>query len=291
MTPFPIGELARRTGLTVKAIRFYSDTGIVTPAGRTPSGYRLYDTDAVARLALVRTLRELGIDLPTVRRVVVDRELSMAQVAAAHAEAIDVQIRTLRLRQSLLAAAARRGSTPEELNLMHRLTVLSEAERRRLTDDFLTAVFDIPEPHPAFPGIARSLTPELPADPTTEQLQAWAELAELLQDEAFRAAMRTLATDLAADLASPAARSLAEEVHRLVTPALTAGITPESPEARPIITALRARTVDPLPRLESMNDPRRARYLSLLAVVNGWPQPESPVPFLDWAVRALAATA
>ncbi|WP_256670364.1 MerR family transcriptional regulator [Nocardia cyriacigeorgica] len=65
---FTIGALAERTGLTVKTIRFYSDKGIVPPTAHSPTGYRLYDADAAARLELVRTLRELGIGLPTVAR-------------------------------------------------------------------------------------------------------------------------------------------------------------------------------------------------------------------------------
>lgn len=60
-----IGQLARRTGLSVKTIRWYSDQGLVPPAGRTASGYRLYGVEALARLELVRTLRRLGIDLRT----------------------------------------------------------------------------------------------------------------------------------------------------------------------------------------------------------------------------------
>ncbi|MGH3094628.1 MAG: MerR family transcriptional regulator, partial [Streptosporangiales bacterium] len=84
-----IGELARRTGLTVKTIRFWSDEGLVPPADRTPAGYRLYGPDALARLALVRTLRELGVDLATVQRVLA-REVSVTEVAEAHADALDV---------------------------------------------------------------------------------------------------------------------------------------------------------------------------------------------------------
>ena len=114
---YSIGELARRTGLAVRTIRFYSDRGIVAPAGRSPAGYRLYDADAVARLDLVRTLRDLGVDLPTIRKVV-NRELPLPAVAAAHAEALDVQIRILRLRRAVLTAVAKRGSTPEEMELM-----------------------------------------------------------------------------------------------------------------------------------------------------------------------------
>ena len=55
-----IGELARRTGLTVKTVRFYSERGVVTPA-RTAAGHRRYDAGAVVPLGLVRTLRELGL--------------------------------------------------------------------------------------------------------------------------------------------------------------------------------------------------------------------------------------
>ncbi|MFD8567797.1 MerR family transcriptional regulator [Streptomyces sp. NPDC059639] len=302
---FPIGELARRTGLTVKAIRFYSDTGIVVPACRTPAGYRLYGTDAVARLALVRTLRELGLDLPTIRRVVVDREVSMAQVAAAHAEALDVQIRTLRLRRSMLTAAARRGSTPEELDLMHRLATLSDAERRRLVDDFLATVFEGLDTHPVLAGVMRSLTPELPDDPSAEQIQAWAELAELLQDTAFRTRLHAMAEDLAGqDARTGPLRVLAEEVRRLAGPALDEGVAPTDPGAGPVVTALvtqYARSTDRpddpglrrrlAAHLEDMNDPRRDDYLRLLAVVNAWPAPESLAPVLEWSVRALTASA
>src|SRR4051812_48057389 len=106
-TLYSIGELARRTGLTVKTIRFYSDRGIVTPTDRSPAGYRLYTIDAVARLDLVRTLRNLGVDLPTIRRVV-DRELPLPEVAATHAEALAVQIRVLSLRHAVLTAVAER---------------------------------------------------------------------------------------------------------------------------------------------------------------------------------------
>jgi len=55
----------------------------------------------VARLDLVRTLRELGVDLSAIRKVV-HRELSLPAVAAAHAEALDVRIRILRLRVLLV---------------------------------------------------------------------------------------------------------------------------------------------------------------------------------------------
>src|ERR671915_1918880 len=91
-----IGELSRRTGLPVRTIRFYSDSGVLPPADRTDAGYRLYGPDAAARLELVRTLRDLGVDLATIRRVVAKEE-RLQDVAATHAKALDAHIRVLRL--------------------------------------------------------------------------------------------------------------------------------------------------------------------------------------------------
>ncbi|MFB8348896.1 MerR family transcriptional regulator [Streptomyces niveus] len=314
----PIGELARRTGLTVKTIRFYSDRGIVPPAGRSPAGYRLYGADAVARLALVRTLRELGLDLPTIREVV-DRKIPLPDVAAAHAEALAVRIRVLRLRHAVLMAVARRGSTPEETELMHKLAGLSEDERRRLVGDFLDAVFGALDTAPASAGVMRSMTPELPENPDPEQLDAWLELAELSQDPDFRAAVRRLLEDDAADRAAPGVagraglrghapgggvprRDPVAVVRDAAGPAVAAGVDPDSPRADPVVTSVIAHYADALgrsddtalrhrllARLVAVGDPRRERYLQLLAVVNGWQAPESLTPVLDWFTRALRA--
>ncbi len=65
---YRIGELARLSGLSVKTIRFYSDRGLVPPAERTGAGYRVYDERALARLELIRALRELGASLGDVER-------------------------------------------------------------------------------------------------------------------------------------------------------------------------------------------------------------------------------
>jgi DNA-binding transcriptional MerR regulator len=300
-----IGDLARRTGLAVRTIRFYSDCGIVAPAGRSPAGYRLYDAGAVARLDLVRTLRELEVDLPTIRKVV-HRELSLPAVASAHAEALDVQIRILRLRRAVLAAVARRGSTPEEMELMYKLARLSEDERQRLIGDFLDTVFGDLDAEPSFEGIRSSMTPELPDDPDEEQVQAWAELAGLLQDPDFRASLRRMARDEAAERGQGSApvlrRGLVAVVRDQAGPAIAARIEPASPQAAPVVAALTAHYARILGRpadaglqcqllagLETVNDPRRERYLTLLAVINGWPALESLTPVLDWSVRALDA--
>lgn len=103
-----IGQLSELTGVPVRTIRFYSDSladgrTLLEPALRSPSGYRLYEVEAAARLELIRTLRELGIGLPTIARVLA-RELTVAEVAHAQADALEATVRTLRLRQAVKRA-------------------------------------------------------------------------------------------------------------------------------------------------------------------------------------------
>ncbi|MEU4932859.1 MerR family transcriptional regulator [Streptomyces yokosukanensis] len=174
-TSYLIGELARRTGLSVKTIRFYSDQGLVVPVSRTAAGYRRYGPDAVARLALVRTLRELGLGLEVIRRIV-DRPLDLGRVAAEQAAALDVQISVLRLRRAVLSTvAARREPSFEEMELMHRLATLSEAERRRLIDAFLDSVFAAPDPalpHTTDPAQPHTTDPSPPHTTESSRVDA-----------------------------------------------------------------------------------------------------------------------
>jgi len=57
-----------RTGLPVKTLRFYSDAGLLPPAERSRSGYRLYSQDALVRLDLIRTLRDAALGLDSIKK-------------------------------------------------------------------------------------------------------------------------------------------------------------------------------------------------------------------------------
>lgn len=60
---FTVGELARLTGITVRALHHYDEIGLVVPSQRTAAGYRLYDDKDVIRLQQVLLFRELGLPL------------------------------------------------------------------------------------------------------------------------------------------------------------------------------------------------------------------------------------
>lgn len=58
-----IGQLAKRLGTTTKTLRFYESAGLLAPAGRSESRYRLYDSAAVAKARLVLHLRRLNFSV------------------------------------------------------------------------------------------------------------------------------------------------------------------------------------------------------------------------------------
>lgn len=63
---YPIGYVARLTGLTPRQIRYYEQAGLLRPA-RTPGGHRLYSEDDVVRLLEIRRLMQLGQSVQGIR--------------------------------------------------------------------------------------------------------------------------------------------------------------------------------------------------------------------------------
>jgi DNA-binding transcriptional MerR regulator len=294
-----IGQLSGLTGVPVRTIRFYSDQVVdgrrlLEPAGRSAAGYRLYDLEAASRLELIRTLRELGIDLPTVARVL-GRELTVAQVARAQAEALEATVRMLRVRQAVLRVVASRDTDWEELELMNRLMRLDASERRRILDGFVQRVFEgIEDEHRTseqFAAMMRTALHDLPPEPTERQVEAWVELVELVRDEDFIARTRQMAAYGAAKRAKldDAAWEADQKAFATVLAprseaAWSSGLAPDSPEGRaqaeeifqewaetlgrPADAAHRALVVE---ALTIMNDPRVSRYWQLVGIVGDKP--------------------
>lgn len=150
------------------------------------------------------------------------------------------------------------------------------------------------------------MRPELPDDPEPEpaQLNAWVELADLVQDPDFRASVRRMAQFEADQRAEGDDTGMHHELTVLVIEqvqaALAAGTDPASPAAAPVVDLLidaYARTfrtsdtsayrAEVLHRLEVAADPRTHRYLDLLAQINGWPPQPDLTPVFEWFTRAL----
>ncbi|GAB4535056.1 MAG: hypothetical protein Fur0018_25190 [Anaerolineales bacterium] len=69
-----IKELAERSGVSVKTIRYYEEIGVLPPPKRAPNGYRLYNETDVERLRLVAGARRLDLSLDEIKEIIALRE-------------------------------------------------------------------------------------------------------------------------------------------------------------------------------------------------------------------------
>ena len=114
-----IGQVAAAAAVNIQTIRYYERRGLFTPAERSPSGYRQYAEDAVARLRFIRHAQALGFSLHEIQELLLLRVRHRAACAAIERktrqkiEVVEGKIRQLErirdtLKQLAAACAARR---------------------------------------------------------------------------------------------------------------------------------------------------------------------------------------
>lgn len=110
-----IGQLAERSGVTTKTVRYYESLGLVDEPARTATGYREYDDDAVERLRFVRDAQASGLTLSEIQSVL---ELKAAGARSCghtrallerHIAEIDHQITRLHEARAELSRLAQRA--------------------------------------------------------------------------------------------------------------------------------------------------------------------------------------
>ncbi|MGW0581078.1 helix-turn-helix domain-containing protein [Streptomyces sp. NPDC002920] len=305
-----MGDLARRTGLPVRTIRYWSETGVVPEATRSAGGHRLCDPAGLARLELVATLRELGLSRAEVRSVL-NRESAVAEVAAIHVAALDAQITTLRLRRAVLSAiAAGDREEPGHMDRLNRMARLSAQERQRIIDDFAARVCEGLDAEPQLRDRLCGGGHRLPDAPTQEQLDAWLELSEMMQDPVFQQMTRRAMeqstgghpeTSGTGQNSEPARHRLfAQNLDRTIGAAMREGVEPDSPRAAEVVDRLLG---DPGPErrtavrdrlrahLDAGIDERLEHYRRLLAVMHGQQPPSPRAALYAWLADAIDAGA
>lgn len=99
-----VGVLSRAAGLSIRAVRYYNQIGVLTPSRRSVADHRLYDDADVRRLYRICLLRRAGLPLAETGKALDDPCWDLRHAMAAHLELLDRQ-------QSSGAALRRRLAT------------------------------------------------------------------------------------------------------------------------------------------------------------------------------------
>ncbi|MFI0901358.1 MerR family transcriptional regulator [Streptomyces sp. NPDC020983] len=300
-----IGVLAGRAGVTVKAVRFYSDRGLLPEAGRSAGGHRRYGPQDLERLRTIRSLRALGMGLDEIARVVREEGGEGLRPGGVLEDAVAGRLRDVGPR----LAALRWQETA--LRLLQDCAPGERAERLRL----LGAVCASDSPPstaamarfwrrwlpPRMPArtVARVLelsVPQPPDDPTPEQALAFARLhAFVSADCAGRSGSGQPAAHRADTGHRPAVLYQGlEEAYALAAPHLRAGRAPHAGEALDCFVAAYAASqqVRDTPAFRRglgtvlAADPRIDHYWELVARVTGPGRP-TPGAAHAWLTTAL----
>jgi len=298
-----IGEVAKLTGMPVKTLRFYADEGIVPPSGRSRSGYRLYSDADVAKLDLVRTLRDAGLGLKVIRSVLA-RDMSLAEALRLRLGAVEAHIVSLRQIAAALRAALRSEPTEHDIRRLTMVTRLSQEERKALIESFYEKVAEgIPIDKQWMREKIEASAPRLPDEPTPDQIDAWVELAEIVSDPTFVESLRVNAKEVwQRGLDVDRLQAINTEAVTAAAAARAAGAAPESAKAAAVVedylaglAGLGGKDRDPRDptfragvreRFERQ-DPRASRYWELVGILNGKHPMSGHVADWRWIVEAL----
>src|SRR5690349_4576836 len=183
---YSIGELARISGVAVRRIRFYSDEGLLPPTSRTSSNYRIYSDADVARLQLIRTLRDTGVSMETIRSLLA-RRLSIRNVLELRLESLEAElVAKQRIANCLRATLQCDTPTEADFRRLWNMTTLTQTQLQ----DTLRGVIDAVSKGTTLDAgwkerMIQAGMPELPNNPTPQQIDAWNEITAMITDKTY----------------------------------------------------------------------------------------------------------
>jgi len=138
-----VGELAQRSGVTVRTLHHFDQIGLLCPSARSPAGYRLYGREDVARLHGIQALRHLGLPLKEIATMLAGDGEALPAIVARQIRALDheiAQASALRGRLALLLDKFSDGGQPEMGEWLDSLAMMATYARYFSTDEIRTIV-------------------------------------------------------------------------------------------------------------------------------------------------------
>lgn len=192
--PWKVGDLARRTGLSIRTLHWYDQLGLLRPSQRTASGHRLYGPADVQRLQQIRSLRHLGFTLEEILDCLRRGRFTPAKVLRLHLAELKEQIRRERHLAGRLERLADRLDAAGVVSVDELMTIIEEItmSEHNLTPEQLAEVQArgrmLGEAHiraveAEWPALIARVRAELdkgtpPSDPRVQEMaHRWRELA------------------------------------------------------------------------------------------------------------------
>jgi DNA-binding transcriptional MerR regulator len=128
-----IGEVAERTAVTQRTLRFYEEKGLLRPPTRMDGGFRLYSEDDVRRVEHIRRLQDLlGITLADIKEMV-DAEEVLRELKAQYRPESDVDEKKVQLRKAIEVVSRQLDIVSQKAEQMSEMK--SQLEERLQTFD------------------------------------------------------------------------------------------------------------------------------------------------------------
>lgn len=299
---YTIGEVSKLSGVSVRKLRFYSDKGLLPPTTRAQSGYRMYSGADLERLGLILALREAGVSLGEIARIL-SKRLAIGTVLRLRLRALEAEIVSKRRVAAALRAALRvPDPTQPDLRRIWTVTQLSQSEFRAAIERFYDQVADGAKMGPEWKKqMVDAGTPDLPDDPTPEQVDAWIEIMAIISDKEYIEEMRAGMSSMWSGEFGPAAYAdAANAIFARVRTAIDQAVAPKSEVGRSVAqdwleSSARAMKKSPdsaflewhLEQYRKYHS-RSVGYQELIAVLQGDASPKSSGQEWRWINEAMA---
>lgn len=179
-----VGELAKRCGLSIRALHHYDAIGLLSPSARTEGGARIYGTQDFRRLHRIQVLKQIGYSLENIRCALDDATVDPQEVINQQARLLDAQAEQARALSGKLKYLSDRLATGDAvesvdwLSLLELMTIyerhLTEAEIQVLRSPALGSVGAIEAQRAALvTEVGACMRSEVPVDSPQASALAW----------------------------------------------------------------------------------------------------------------------
>jgi len=185
-----IGELASLTGVSIRTLRHYDEIALLSPAGRSTAGHRLYGREEIGRLHRVLSLRQMGFSLDQICEMLENPGIDIPRMLKRHIAALKEQIASqqdLCARLEAIEAKREPGSADELIKAIEVMTMFEKYYTKEQLETLKRRAAELGDPHiraveAEWPKLIADVRREMEhgTDPKNQRMQAlakrWTEL-------------------------------------------------------------------------------------------------------------------